>query len=142
MFIERIAYQIHKKKLLETKSRITLSNYIQIVQREFNLDAVEVYSPNAIRLTYALAPKLEKVVLKTVSADDLQQGLQPGKVKSISKNLPQVEFIRTVGTIPFGAQRSKTEGYVVVTQVIDIELSKSMTSISRGVEAYQQITLL
>lgn len=141
-FIERIAYQIYKKQLLETKSRITLSNYIQVVQREFNLDAVEIYSPNAIRLTYALAPKLEKVVLKTVSADDLQQGLQPDKVKSISKNQPQGEFIRTVGTIPFGAQRSDTEGYVVVTRVIDLELSNNMTSISRGVEAYQQITLL
>lgn len=141
-FIERIAYQIHKKDLLKTKNRITLSNYIQVVQREFNLDAVEIYSSNAIRLTYALAPKLEKVVLKTVSADDLQQGLPSTAVKSISQNLPQGEFIRTVGTIPFGAERSDARGYAVITRVIDLKLSENMTSISRGVEAYQQITLL
>ena len=141
-FIEKIAYQIRKKKLIETKNRIALSNYIQVVQREFNLDAVEVYSPNAIRLTYALAPKLEKMVLKTVSADDLQQGLQAGNVKSISQNLPLGEFIRTVGTIPFGTLRRDTQGYVVITQVIPLKLSQNMTSISHGVEAYQQMTLL
>lgn len=141
-FIEKIAYQIHKKKLIKTSNRIALSNYIQVVQREFNFDAVEVYSSNAIRLTYALAPKLEKMVLKTVSADDLQQELQAGKVKSISQNLPLGEFIRTVGTIPYGALRRDTHGYIVITQVIPLKLSQDMTSISQGVEAYQQITLL
>ena len=103
---------------------------------------MEVYSSNAIRLTYALAPKLEKMVLKTVSADDLQQELQAGKVKSISQNLPLGEFIRTVGTIPYGALRRDTHGYIVITQVIPLKLSQDMTSISQGVEAYQQITLL
>jgi two-component system nitrogen regulation sensor histidine kinase NtrY len=141
-FIEKIAYQIHKKKLIKTSNRIALSNYIQVVQREFNFDAVEVYSSNAIRLTYALAPKLEKMVLKTVSADDLQQELQAGKVKSISQNLPLGEFIRTVGTIPYGTLRRDTQGYIVITQVIPLKLSQDMTSISHGVEAYQQITLL
>jgi two-component system nitrogen regulation sensor histidine kinase NtrY len=141
-FIEKIAYQIHKKKLIKTSNRIALSNYIQVVQREFNFDAVEVYSSNAIRLTYALAPKLEKMVLKTVSADDLQQELQAGKVKSISQNLPLGEFIRTVGTIPYGTLRRDTQGYIVITQVIPLNLSQDMTSISHGVEAYQQITLL
>lgn len=141
-FIEKIAYQIHKKKLIKTSNRIALSNYIQVVQREFNFDAVEVYSSNAIRLTYALAPKLEKMVLKTVSADDLQQELQAGKVKSISQNLPLGEFIRTVGTIPYGTLRRDTQGYIVITQVIPLKLSQDMTSISQGVEAYQQITLL
>ncbi|MGD9209554.1 MAG: HAMP domain-containing protein, partial [Desulfobacteraceae bacterium] len=140
--IHKITYQIHKKNLLETQNRIALSNYIQVVQREFNPHAVEVYSANAIRLTYALAPQFEKIVLKTVSADDLQQGLQPADVKSISQLLPQGEFIRTVGTIPFGTDRNNARGYVVVTQVIPLDLSENMTSISRGVEAYQQIVLL
>jgi two-component system nitrogen regulation sensor histidine kinase NtrY len=141
-FIEKIAYQIDKKKLIKMSNRIALANYIQVVQREFNFDAVEVYSPNAIRLTYALAPKLEKMVLKTVSADDLQHGLQAGKVKSISQNLPLGEFIRTVGTVPYETLREDTQGYIVITQVIPLKLAQNMTSISQGVEAYQQITLL
>jgi two-component system nitrogen regulation sensor histidine kinase NtrY len=141
-FIEKIAYQIDKKKMIKMSNRIALANYIQVVQREFNFDAVEVYSPNAIRLTYALAPKLEKMVLKTVSADDLQHGLQAGKVKSISQNLPLGEFIRTVGTVPYETLREDTQGYIVITQVIPLKLAQNMTSISQGVEAYQQITLL
>jgi two-component system nitrogen regulation sensor histidine kinase NtrY len=141
-FIQRIATQIHQKNLIKTDKRIALSNYIQTVQKKSNLDAVEVYSSNAIRLTYALTPNLEKMVLKIVSADDLQQGLQLTKVKSITQNLPQGEFVRTIGTIPFGTLREDADGYVVITQVIPLKLSESMTSISHGVEAYQQITLL
>lgn len=141
-FIERIAYQIQKKNLLQTEKRIDLFNYIQVVQREFNLHALEVYSLNAIRLTYALAPQFEKIVLKTISADDLQEGLRSGDVKSISQLLPAGEFIRTVGTIPFGSKLSDAWGYVVATQVIPVKLADNMTLISRGVEAYQQIMLL
>jgi two-component system nitrogen regulation sensor histidine kinase NtrY len=141
-FIKRIATQIHQKNLIKTEKRVLLSDYIQTVQKRSNLDAIEVYSSNAIRLTYTLTPNLEKMVLKTVSADDLQQGLQLTKVKSITQNLPQGEFVRTIGTIPFGTLRQDAKGYVVITQVIPLKLSESMTSISHGAEAYQQITLL
>ncbi|MES0447155.1 MAG: PAS domain-containing sensor histidine kinase, partial [Desulfobacterales bacterium] len=43
-FLERISYQIKSKKLVEPQNSKALSHYIQVVQREFNLDAIEVYS--------------------------------------------------------------------------------------------------
>ncbi len=72
-FMERIAYQINKKKLLAPKNKKPLSHYIQIVQREFNLDAVEIYSANSDRLTFALAKELEASPFESVSADNLQK---------------------------------------------------------------------
>ena len=45
-FLDRIAYQVKTKKLYQPKNQKALSRYIQIVQREFNLDGIEVYSVN------------------------------------------------------------------------------------------------
>ncbi|MGD9174754.1 MAG: PAS domain-containing sensor histidine kinase, partial [Desulfobacterales bacterium] len=74
-FLERISYQIKKKNLLDDKNRKALSQYIRIVQREFNLDAVEIYAPNAERLTFALAPKLENEYFGIISAEDIKKKL-------------------------------------------------------------------
>ena len=54
-FLERISYQIQRKNMTDTDKRKELNHYIQVVQREFDLDTVEVYSANYSRLTYALA---------------------------------------------------------------------------------------
>jgi two-component system nitrogen regulation sensor histidine kinase NtrY len=141
-FLERIAYQILSKRLLDPDHELALSSYIQSVQRDFNLNGVEVYSANANRLTYAINLGLENSAFQTVSADDLQQGLPIKGVKTISQTSSQGEFIKTIGTVPFGSKRTDAKGFVVLTLMIQPELSENMASISRGAEAYQQIKLL
>ncbi len=141
-FMERIAYQIKKKKLLNPKKKKALSHYIQIVQREFNLDAVEIYSANSNRLTFALAEALEARPFEAVSADNLQKTHDLKKVWSVSNFVPSGELLRTIGTIPFGAKRSNIEGFVVLALFIPPDLSNKMASISRGAEEYEQIKLL
>lgn len=141
-FLERIAYQIKAKKLLGLKKRKALSNYIQIVQREFNFDAVEVYTANATRLTLALTPSLEAKPFKVVSTDNLQKETAKKNVKTITESISAGELIRTIAAVPFGANRAKAEGYVVINTLIGPELSQKMASISRGFEEYQQIKLL
>ncbi len=141
-FLERIAYQIKAKKLLGLKKRKALSNYIQIVQREFNFDAVEVYAANATRLTLALTPSLEAEPFKVVSTDNLQKETGAKDVKTITESIPAGELIRTIAAVPFGANRADAEGYVVINTLLGPELSRKMASISRGFEEYQQIKLL
>src|SRR4030042_353651 len=72
-FVERIAYRIARKKLLDPKKAEVLDKYTQVVQREFNIPAIELYSANSKRLTYALSQALEMIPLKVVSADNLQK---------------------------------------------------------------------
>jgi two-component system nitrogen regulation sensor histidine kinase NtrY len=141
-FLEKIAYQIKAKKLLKPKKKKALSDYIQIVQREFNLDAVEVYTINARRLTFALTPDLEGKPFDVVSADNLQKGISMGGIRTISGNIPSGELIRSIGTVPFGVERKNAEAFVVLTLFIPPDLYDNMTSISRGFEEYQQIKLL
>lgn len=141
-YLERIAYQINTKKLLAEKKRKALSHYVQVVQRAFNIDAVEIYSVNANRLTFALAIELEDKPLSVVSTDDFQKDVEPKGVRSVFEKIPEGELIRTIGTIPFGTNYTDAKGFVVLSVLIPPDLSENMASISRGFEEYQQIILL
>lgn len=141
-FLERIAYQIKSRNLLDPKKKKALSDYIQVVQREFNLQAVEIYGVNSERLSYALAPELENQPFGVVSADNLQKDMGVKVVRTISVNIDTGELIKTIGTVPFGVDRKDAEGFVVLAILIPPDLSADMASISRGFEEYQQIKLL
>jgi len=141
-FTERIAYQVKAKKLLAVSKRKALSRYVQIVQRAFNLDAIEVYSSNSQRLSFATSPRLEATGLLPISANDLQKEFSTEKARTICQNLDFGELVRTIGTIPFGQPQQEAEGFVVVTISIPEDLSQNLESISRGFEEYQQIKLL
>ena len=140
--LERIAYQIKSRKLLDPKKRKALSDYIQVVQREFNLQAVEIYAANSERLSYALSPELEGQPFGVVSTDNLQKDMGLKVVRTISVNIATGELIKTIGTVPFGVGNKDAEAFVVLAILIPPELSENMASISRGFEEYQQIKLL
>jgi two-component system nitrogen regulation sensor histidine kinase NtrY len=140
-FLERISYQIKAKKLLDPKKEKALSQYIKVVQREFNLDGVEVYAANTQRLSFSLAPKLGNEDVGLVSAENLQKETSGNGVRSITQEIPYGELIKTIGTIPFGVKASEAGGFVVVTILIPPDLYQNLQSISDGFEEYQQIKL-
>jgi two-component system nitrogen regulation sensor histidine kinase NtrY len=141
-FLERVAYQVGKKRLLDTENRGELSRYIQIVQREFNIDAVEVYNVKAERITFALAPELENKSFSVVSADKLRSDGAPKGIWSVAEFVPSGELIRTFGTVPFGVPHADAKAFVALGMLIPPDLAQNMKSISRGFEEYQQIKLL
>ncbi len=140
--LKNTAYQIHANKHLNNENKNALSNYIQIVQREFNPHTVEVYDAKTKRLIHAVAPVLKNYQLDIISPGDLHKEPTEDKVWTVSSNIPAGELIRTIGTVPFNAKREKTEAYVVIGILIPPDLSKNMASISRGVEEYRQIKML
>ncbi len=141
-FLERISYQLKAKNLLDAKKHKALSHYIRIVQREFNLDAVEVYALNAERLTFALAPKLENEYFGIISAEDFQKDMPADEIRSISQTIPSGEFVKTIATVPFAVQPDEAVGFVVATILIPPDLSENLQFIRRGFAEYQQIKLL
>ena len=142
-FLERIAYQIEKKNLLAQKNAKALDRYIRVVQRAFNLDAVEVYTTTAERTSVAMLPSLEELSAVTpVSADDLQKGMPDKNVRTMTEDIGAGELLRTIGTVPYGAEREAALGFVVISILIPPDQAEKMESISRGFEQYQQIKLL
>ena len=141
-YLERTSYQIVKKKLMDPAKLNSLSRYIRVVQREFNLDTVEVYDINARRVTFAVSEELENRPLEVVSTDRLMQDIVPNSVWAESIFVSKGELVRTISTVPFGVDRNQVEGFVVLSNILPPDLSQNMKSISRGFEEYQQIKLL
>lgn len=102
-FLKRIDYQINARDFLNKDKSDALLHYIQVVLREFNLQAVEIYDENAKRLVFVRVPELQHMPFDPVSAQTLRKDIKPDKSFSFSEDISAGELNRTVGTIPFGA---------------------------------------
>ncbi|MFP4474070.1 MAG: sensor histidine kinase [Desulfatibacillaceae bacterium] len=138
-FIDRIAYQVKARSLLEERNHQTLCRYVQVAQRAFNLDCVEVYARDNRRLcvSHILAP--ERGDLPELSPDNLRG--ETG-VRFITLPTPEGQWIRTVDTIPYDVDVEEAAGFVVVSTVLATELSEKMASIARGFEDYQTLKMV
>ncbi len=141
-FLERIAYQIQSKNITAPDKRKALKHYIQVVQREFDLDVVEVYSANYNRLTYALDKDWAHVAIEAADPGAFVKDAGEKKVRTLTKSLGGGELLRTIATVPFGVSPEKATAHVVLGLVIPPALAENMESISRGIDEYQQIKLL
>jgi two-component system nitrogen regulation sensor histidine kinase NtrY len=141
-FLERISYQVIHRNLLEETNRQALRNYVQVVQRAFNLQAVEVYSARSIRLAVGLDATLEGTPFEAVSADDIQNHIHTAGFTTLTGLIPAGEMIRTLGCIPANAAPDEAIGVIAATTIISPELSENMAAISRGFEQYQQMKMV
>jgi two-component system nitrogen regulation sensor histidine kinase NtrY len=141
-FLERIAYQLQRKEMAAGDKLKELTHYIQVVQREFDLDAVEVYSANYNRLTYALGKDLENAAMAAAPPGAFVGDAGDKNIRTITETLDNGELLRTIGTVPFGVAPESASAYIVLSLFIPPDLSDNLESISRGFDEYQQIKLL
>ncbi len=142
-FLERAAYQVDARNLMKPENLPALSNYTQIVQREFNLNAVSVYDTNFTRLTISTAESLQAGVVEPLDTNQLQKGLTLEKnTWSTTELLPDGELIRNIATIPYGAKGGDVKGFIVIGVLLPADMAEHLASISRGIEEYQQIKML
>ncbi len=146
-FTERIANEIVSKDLLAPRNLEELSNYTEVVQRVFNIEAVEIYHngspgrdvPN--RLAFATAAEYGDA-LPEINLDQLRKAVNADGVRTVSERIAQGEISRTIGRIPFDADATEARGFAVLSFFIPPSLSDDLESISRGFEEYKQIKLL
>ncbi len=141
-FLERISYQLQHKAITEPERLNELNHYLQVVQREFDLDAVEVYSANYNRLTYALGKDLENIPMAAAPPGAFVQDAGEKDVRTLTETLGDGELLRTIGTVPFGVAPETATAHVVLGLFIPPDLAENLESISRGIDEYQQIKLL
>jgi len=141
-FVERIAYQIMRRDLLNEKKSKDLNHYIQVVQRAFNLQAVEVYSSRSDRLAMGLDEDVDDLLFEPVSAGAIQREIHENSVITMTGFLPSGEMVRTLGCMPSDAGPDKALGVIAVTTIIPHSLSQDMAAITRGYEQYQQMKMV
>ncbi|MBU4036167.1 MAG: HAMP domain-containing protein, partial [Proteobacteria bacterium] len=141
-YIERISYQINSKNLLDPLKKNSLFHYMEVVQRSFNIQAMELYDSKFRRMTFVIAPGMEKMPLKVIDPDNFKKNIPANSVKTITEIVSDRELVRTIGTVPFGVQPSEAICYIVLTNQLSHKLTNKMKSISLGFEEYQQTKLL
>jgi len=140
-FAKRAAFQIDSRKLLDIENEKKLTRYSQVIQRAFNRHAVEIYTPDAMRVSLSLAKGLENLHFGLLTSNDLT-GIPKGKFSNtISQNIQEGEFLRTIATIPFGSDPKKARAFIVITTLVSPELSQNLQAILKGIEEYHQLKL-
>jgi two-component system nitrogen regulation sensor histidine kinase NtrY len=140
-FAKRAAFQIISRKLLDKKNLKKLSRYTQVVQRAFNRHAVEVYTPDAIRVSLSLANELSNLHFGLLTSNDLTSIPKGKTTNTISQTIKEGEFLRTIACIPFGVSPEKAKAFIVITTLVPPDLSENLRAILKGMEEYQQLKL-
>ncbi|MDD9301501.1 MAG: PAS domain-containing protein [Desulfobacter sp.] len=140
-FAKRAAFQIDSRDLLRPENQEKLTRYTQVIQRAFNRHGVEVYTPDAKRVSLSLANELETMYFGLLTTTDLTR-IAPGQTShTVFQAIEEGEFLRTVSAVPFGTIPAKAKGFIVITTLVSPDLSKNLKSILKGVEEYQQLKL-
>lgn len=141
-FLEDIAATITREGLLADENREALVNFIHNSQQAYHLNAVEIYDDKFQRITTERSSALAHHPFVSLSANDLQKDPFPKQVHSVFQETTMGEIVRSIGTIPFGVERIKANGFVVVTGLISANLKQNLEVISRGVEGHRQMRLI
>ncbi|WP_457552388.1 ATP-binding protein [Desulfobacula sp.] len=140
-FAKRAAFQIDSRKLLNKKNKKNLDRYSQVIQRAFNRHAVEVYTSDARRVSLSLANELETLHFGLLTSNDLASIPKGQNSHTISQNIVEGEFLRTIAAIPFGTDPKKARAFIVITTLISPDLSQNLQAILKGIEEYHQLKL-
>lgn len=140
-FAKRAAFQIDSRNLLEEANQTDLNRYTQVIQRAFNRHAVEVYTPDAKRISLSLDNEMEALHFGLLTTAELTKAPLSRSTTTVYQPIDQGEFLRTVATIPFGSPPAEAGGFIVITTIVSMELSENLKAILKGIEEYQQLKL-
>jgi two-component system nitrogen regulation sensor histidine kinase NtrY len=141
-YADRIGYQIIARKLMAKNRRKELNQYTQVVQRSFNLDAVEIYAPNGQRVAISARGNPNPADIPATPSKQLRQARSPNRVVSATISLAKGDFYRTIASIPIEANPDKAIGFMVLSTLVPSQMAASLASITQGFDEYQQIKLL
>lgn len=141
-FLNDMAYQITTKKMMARGKEAALKNYIQVVQRSFNLDVVDVYNLQAQRVYVSARNEIAMGPIKPVTPDQLLTQNASTAIFSITQTYGDLEYYSTIGRIPLDAGPQAKKAIIVISSVLPSEMTQSLASITKGFNEYQQIKLL
>ncbi|MEA2059315.1 MAG: ATP-binding protein [Thermodesulfobacteriota bacterium] len=141
-FAKRASFQIHSRKLLEPDKTTDLSRYIKVVQRAFNIDALEVYTPDAKRSALSLANELSNHYFGILTSKNLMKISEQNPSVTITSLEDPGEFIKTIAAVPFGVSPDLADAFIVISVLISPELSQNLATVSKGIEEYNQLKMI
>ncbi|OGR60232.1 MAG: PAS domain-containing sensor histidine kinase [Desulfobacula sp. RIFOXYB2_FULL_45_6] len=138
---KRAVFQIDSRKLLDKENETKLTRYAEVIQRAFNHHAVEIYTPDARRVSLSLSNRLEVLHFGLLTSNELTDIPEDHLSHTISQDIQEGELLRTIATIPFACDPKKAEAFIVISTLLSPDLSWNLQSIQKGTEEYHQLKL-
>jgi len=138
---KRAVFQIDSRNLLDKKNETKLTRYAEVIQRAFNHHAVEIYTPDARRVSLSLSNELEGLHFGFLTSNELTDIPEGRLSNTISQDIQEGELLRTIATIPFASDPKKAEAFIVISTLLSPDLSWNLQSILKGIEEYHQLKL-
>lgn len=138
---KRAVFQIDSRNLLDKENETKLTRYAEVIQRAFNHHAVEIYTPDARRVSLSLANELEGLHFSLLTSNELTDIPEDRLSNTISQDIREGELLRTIATIPFACDPKNAEAFIVISTLLSPDLSWNLQSILKGIEEYHQLKL-
>ncbi len=141
-YLDKIEYQIKIRDLLKERNSKYLKRYIEIAQRSFNMDAVEIYDANYKRLLISTSSEFKKDELSPLPVSYFNDESKKKNFPKIIENTFKGEILRSIGRVFLDKKDTKPSAFIVISFLVPPGISKKMASINKGFEEYKQIKLL
>ncbi|MBF0376812.1 MAG: HAMP domain-containing protein [Desulfamplus sp.] len=145
-FAKQAVDHIDMDNLLSPEKKQTLNLYGDVLRKTFDFNSLEIYTKNGKKIVSSFSLNSDKIDLSkastTMTIEELVQVNHVTGTRTFSEQLAVGEIIKTVVTIPSGSTVEKARGFLVASVLISTELSSHLASISKGVDEYQQLTMI
>ncbi|MBF0390782.1 MAG: HAMP domain-containing protein [Desulfamplus sp.] len=142
--IENIVNTILDSSNKEKEEELQL--YSEVMRKTFDLHAIEIYKNDGKRLILSIASNIDKDHLKDISepisTDELMRVDRVTGARTFSNQTLTGEIMKTIVTIPSGSTAEDARAFLVVSVLISPKLWEHIVSISKGVDEYQQLTMI
>lgn len=119
-----------------------LDLYGEVLRKTFDLHALEIYTKDAKRLVISISSDLEKQYFAQLTTDDLMKIDVATGSRTFSEQIPTGEIMKTIVSIPSGSDAHNARAFLVASALISPKLSANLSAISKGIEEYQQLTMI
>ena len=140
--LRRIAEQLLSTGVLSPNDPQMLQDYLQDLQAQHDLAALEIYTPGFRRIALVQSPALQDRTLRPIGSDLLRTSTGPESVQSTQEALASGELIRAFVKLSSAEGFRKAPGYIGLAKGVPPSLTGDLRAISKNIEEFHQIKLL
>ncbi|MGD9731715.1 MAG: ATP-binding protein [Desulfamplus sp.] len=140
-FARQAVKQIDIDNLLLPDKKQSLTLYADVLRNTFDLHDIEIYRKDGKRIVFSSSSEIG--TLEPMTTDNLMQIDPVNGIGVFSEHISTGgERMKTIITIPSGSNVEKARAFLVTSVIISPELSSHLATISKGVEEYQQLSMI
>lgn len=139
--IMKISDEMLTENLVTPVNAPPTHKHLKRLQEKYDLDLLEIYTPQFKRTAFVLSPLLEARRLSALDEDVLRDTFRQ-TIKTTKETLANGELIRTFGPIAAEGPAQETPAYIGIGILVPHALTADIRAIQKNFEEYQQIKML